>query len=328
MFPNTERRPDTSWHPNRGLYFATQDYSDKRQLGAPKVFVPPPDLEYHNGKPSFRVHVSPFTQLSTHYGNPDFLAALVACQKLDLNHSLLIWQYEMRRSAQSILPFLLLGPSSSAKDPVFVKQAGITLLVAVRSLRSLQTRPSFLDPASFPSSAGRATLTLDFDRPHDFIPLVKSTVRAINDHLEASCVSTPAQHLDDIRGKVLVFCESGNERSPLLVAAYLMIVYGVDAIAAIHIIQSQRFCIVLSDEMKNVLLDLQAITRAERQVSDSSAGKSTHGPDAAPRPKTLGKRNLDDFYDSDETMECDSEHLYGSRVREGVAPFVDSLGSY
>ncbi|KIY00499.1 uncharacterized protein Z520_04184 [Fonsecaea multimorphosa CBS 102226] len=323
MFSKIEDKPDASWPPPPGVYAAAQDYSDKRQLEAPKVFVPPPDLEYHNGKPSFRVRVSPFTYSATHYGNPDFLAALVNSHKLDLTHSMLIWQYEMRRSAQHILPFLLLGPSSSAKDPVFLKQTGITLLVAVRSTRSLLTRPTFLDPASFPSSAGRATLTLDFDHPREFIPLVKSTVRAINDHLESSCVSTPVQDIDDVRGKVLVFCESGNERSPLLVAAYLMIVYGVDATVAIHIIQSQRFCIGLSDEMKNVLLDLQAITRAERQVSNSDAGASSHGDNDVPPTRKLGKRSLDEFYDADENMECDSEHIYGARAREGVAPFVD-----
>ncbi|EXJ72747.1 uncharacterized protein A1O5_03894 [Cladophialophora psammophila CBS 110553] len=325
MFPQTEARPDVSWLLNPGVYIAAQGYSDKRQLEAPKVYVPPPDLEYHDGKPSFKVRVVPFTQISTHYGNPDFLAALVTSHTLDLTHSMLIWQYEMRRSAQHILPFLLLGPSSAAKDPNFVKEAGITLLVAVRSTRSLLARPTFLDPAKFPSSAGRATLTLDFDQPNDFIPLVKSIVRAINDHLESSCVRTPAQDINDVSGKVLVFCESGNDRSPLLVAAYLMIVYGVDAIVAIHIIQSQRFCISLSDESKNVLLDLQAITRAERQVSALSAAPSNHGSNAVSQPKTLGKRSLDDFYDSDEDMECDAEDMCGPHVREGVAPFVDAF---
>ncbi|KIW24703.1 uncharacterized protein PV07_10404 [Cladophialophora immunda] len=323
MLPNTEVTAATSWPPAPGVYVAAQHYSDKRQLGVPKVYVPPPDLEYRDGRPSFKVDVVPFTQISTQYGNPDFLAALVSSHKLDLTHSMLIWQYEMRRSAQYILPFLLLGPSSSAKDPDFVEQTGITLLVAVRSTRSLLTRPTFLDPASFPSSAGRATLTLDFEHPNDFIPVVKSTVRAINDHLESSCVRTPIQDISDISGKVLVFCESGNDRSPLLVAAYLMIVYGVDAIVAIHILQSQRFCISLSDEMKNVLLDLQAITRAERQVSGPISSTSMRGSNAVALPTTLRKRNLDAFYDSDENMECNSEYTHGTHVREGVAPFVD-----
>ncbi|OAL32172.1 hypothetical protein AYO20_07940 [Fonsecaea nubica] len=323
MFSNTEANPDSPCPTNSGVYLAAQRYSDKRHLEAPKVYVPPPTLEYHDGKPSFRVLVTPFTQHSTQYGNPDFLTALVTSHQLDLTHSMLIWQYEMRRSAQYILPFLLLGPSSSAKDPVFVKQTGITLLVAVRSTRSLLTRPTFLDPARFPSSSGLATLTLDFDHPSNFIPLVKSTVRAINDHLEMSCARTPIQDINDVRGKVLVFCESGNDRSPLLVAAYLMIVYGVDAISAIHIIQSQRFCISLTDETKNVLLDLQAITRAERQVSGSSAGALTDGVKERVPPRILGKRSLDDFYDPNENMNPGSEHTDCTQVREGVAPFVD-----
>ena len=184
---------------------------------------------------------------------------------------MLTWQYEMRRNAQFILPFLLLGPSSAARDAAFVKETGVTLLVAARASKSVRTRATFLDPANFASSTGIATWTFDFDHPAEFISLVKTTIRAINNHLEATCVPTSTQDNQEVRGKALIFCESGNDRSALLVAAYLMVVYGLSAIAAIHVVSSQRFCITLNDDMKNILLDLQTITSAERQVSDTDA---------------------------------------------------------
>ena len=309
-------------------YIPAQGYSDKRQLEKPRVNVPPPDLEYKEGKPVFQVRALPFNQTSLQYGDPNFLRALVSSYDLDLTHAMLTWQYEMRRNAQPILPFLFLGPSSVARDAAFVRNTGITLLIAVRSSKSVQTRKSFLDPATFASSAGIATSTLDFDHPAEFIPLVKPVIKVINDHLEATCTGMPFQDYSSIRGRVLIFCESGNDRSALLVAAYLMIVYGVEAITAIHMVQSQRFCITLSDDMKNILLDLQAITSAERQVSDAQAAMAPfatgHGGAFASRPRPSIKRNIDDVYTSDEEMGDDPE-CEGSHIRGGVAPFVDAV---
>lgn len=309
-------------------YIPAQGYSDKRQLEAPRVNVPPPDLNYKDGKPTFQVQPVPFNQVSAQYGSPHFLRALVSSNTLDMTHAMLTWQYEMRRNAQAILPFLFLGPSSVARDATFVKKAGITLLVAARSAKSVQTRKTFLDPAKFASSAGIATGTLDFDHPAEFISLVKPVIKAINDHLETTCDRTPSQDIMGVRGKVLVFCESGNDRSALLTAAYLMVVYGIEAIAAIQMIQSQRFSITLTDDLKNVLLDLQAITSAERQVSDTNAAMiSFPGPpnqDFAAPARSSAKRNIDDCYSSEEEMRNGSEWMESANARGGQAPFVDA----
>ncbi len=314
---------------HQNYYIPAQGYSDKRQLEAPRVSVPPPELEYKEGKPTFQARALPFNQTSLQYGNPDFLRALVSSHELVLTHSMLTWQYEFRRDAQAILPFLFLGPSSVARDAAFVRNMGITLLIAARSSKSVRTRKTFLDPAIFASSAGIATCTLDFDYPAEFISLVKPLIKTINNHLEATCVGTPFQDVSSVRGKVMIFCESGNDRSALLAAAYLMIVYGVEAIAAIHIVQSQRFCITLSDDMKNILLDLQAITSAERQVSDAQAAMapfvSAQGGGSAYRARTSTKRNIDDFYTSDEEMLDVVDHKEGPNIRGGVAPFADAI---
>jgi len=309
-------------------YVQAIPYSDKRLFEGPRVQVPPPSLDYRNGRPSFHVPGNPYDQTSHEYGNPVFLRALNACHELAMNHMMLSWHYEMRRTAQPILQFLFLGPSNPAKDIDFIKKNGITLMVAVRSSKAVQARPTFLEPRAFPSSAGLATMTVDFEYPHDFMPKLRPTIRAINNHLESSCTRLPIEDINDVRGKVLVFCESGNDRSPVLVAAYLMCVFGVTAFSAIHIIQSQRFCITMSDEMKNMLLGLQEIIKAERQVSVSN---STSQLPAGQRNKEEhltslrrpAKRNVDDVYEGDLDNGHGPSDGEDVDVREGVAPFAD-----
>ncbi|KIX05734.1 uncharacterized protein Z518_03706 [Rhinocladiella mackenziei CBS 650.93] len=312
-------------------YVKAFPYSDKRHFESPRVHIPPPNLDYQNGKPSFHVFSAPFEQSSSEYGNPSFLKALSAGHRLDMSHTMLSWKYEMRRTAQPILPFLLLGPSSAARDREFVKNTGITLMVAVRSVRAVIARPTFLHPATFPSSEGISTLTFDFEFPHDFIPKLRPVIRSINDHLETTCAQTPVENVHDIRGKALIFCESGNDRSAVLVAAYLMVIYGVSAFSAIHVVQSQRFCITMSDDMKNVLLDLQEILKAERQVSssnsavrqfDSPVNQSQGSSSLIQRPM---KRTIDDVYNSEEDLGHETLRGDNVDVREGVAPFTDIL---
>lgn len=314
-------------------YVPTFTYSDQRRFESPRVQVPPPNLNYRNGKPAFHVPSLPFEQISTQYGNPNFLKALTLCHKLDMVHTMLSWQYTMRRTAQAILPFLFLGPSSAARDTDFVNRTGVTLLVAVRSLKTVEARPSFLDPATFASGSEASTLTFDFATPYDFIAGHRPIIRAINDHLEASCTRRPLQSVDEIRGKVLIFCESGNDRSSVLVAAYLMVVYGVSVFTAINIIQSQRFSITMSDEMKKALLDLQEIVSAERQIADSknAAGSPTVPWDQCETetpvslPLRPGKRNLDQLYNPDEEMGYDPSNAGAPGTREGIAPFTDAV---
>jgi hypothetical protein len=319
-------------HDRSANYVQASPYSNKRLLEPPRVYIPPPDLDYENGKPSFHVSSIPFVQTSHEYGNPAFLKALNACHQLHMSHTMHSWQYEMRRTAQPILPFLWLGPSSIARDSNFVKRHDITLLVAVRRSSAVLARSTFLDPSAFASSAGLASMTFDFEGPHDFLRTVRLTIRAINDHLEATIVEQPVEEEGlNMRGKALIFCESGNDRSPVLVAAYLIIVFGITAISAIHVIQSQRFCITMSDEMKNMLLDLEQINVAERQVLSSNntarpfeVRLKQQGTIFKPLQKP-NKRCIDDVYDSDEDMFSEPHQRHDAGIRQGVAPFADIL---
>jgi serine/threonine/tyrosine-interacting protein len=311
-------------------YLPTQAYAHQRQLEPqrPHFDIPPPEVKWdRSGNSSFEPEGQPFRANSSQYGNPDFLNALGSVYPLQMAHSMYSWQYEMRRDAHNITPFLFLGPSSMAKNVSFIKDNGITLLVAARSSKLAQARASFLDPSKFASSAGIETLAFDFEDTAEFISRAKPAIRAINDHLGSTCARTPIETQQDMQGKVLIFCESGNGRSALLCAAYLLVVYGLNAVTAIQAVQCQRFCIVLGDDMKNVLLDLQHIFEAERQVwgaKNAAAQLFIHPADGrdngAPRP---AKRGADDLYASDEEIAADVERKIDLKAREGVAPFKD-----
>jgi len=87
----------------------------------------------------------------------------------------------------------------------------------------------------------------------DLIRTFPTAIEKINQHLIEEFRKQGG--LDKIRhhvpgkpstwGKVLVFCESGNERSPAVVAAYLMAAYQIDLIKAIQYVQQHRFCVCI-----------------------------------------------------------------------------------
>lgn len=126
-------------------------------------------------------------------------------------------------------------------------------------------------------------------------------------------------------GKVLVFCESGNERSAAVVAAYLMESHeDVDYIRAMQVCQSQRFCVNFDDTIKRLLQSFWDILRARRDVG-TQLGRVNNFQIAAPSPLRSGKRALsrdnddgDDDYDMDQAGD-DAERF----DRRSFAPFVD-----
>ncbi|RMZ90820.1 hypothetical protein DV736_g1957, partial [Chaetothyriales sp. CBS 134916] len=310
-------------------YQPTQPYDDKLDLELPRLLVPPPILDYRDGRASFHVDSADFEREDCRCGSPDFLRALASTYPLTLEHTISKWNYESRRSVQPVLPFLLIGPSNMARDQSFVESAGITFLLAVRSAHTVSKHPRYLDPSRFPSASGLATAIFDLDTPYELITNVRPVVKAINDHLEASCIQALERCPANIRAKVLVFCETGNERSAVVVAAYLMIVYGIKAIHAIQVVQSQRFCINVDDGMKHMLLSLEDIIRAERGVAASHTEQNINMMQLVKSGNVLTtlakscKRNLDATYESDDGLSGSMDEIAKGNQHGGVAPFVD-----
>ncbi|KAI9790650.1 MAG: hypothetical protein M1833_001903 [Piccolia ochrophora] len=254
------------------------------------------------------------------------------------NRSVCDWKYEWRRQAQTILPFLYLGPAGAARDREFLRREKITMLFAVRNLMSAQAR--LLDGRRVAEELGIQSHSLDVGGNLDFIAAFAHAINTINVHLSEVHSRRTHQNARNVQdqamlepeappmGKVLIYCESGNERSAGLVSAYLMAMFDMDVVQAIQIVQAQRFCASFDDSMKNLLLTYDGLLKAKREVQKSGQGQvvttqnilSPSGPG-----RKQNKRGLDDAYDIEMAMGEASEHIDDGRFdqREGFAPFQD-----
>ncbi|KAI1002605.1 hypothetical protein K3495_g5596 [Podosphaera aphanis] len=218
------------------------------------------------------------------------------------------WKYVWRRQAQQVIPFLYLGPSSAARDIKFITQEKITMLLAVRDTAIAQARLISGDKVAH--SLGIEAATVDVAGHMGLIAALPEAINMINNHI----VSVYKKSNGSILGKVLVFCESGNERSPAVVAAYLMSTYGLDTIAAIQLIQSQRFCVSLDDGFKWLLCNYMEILAARKEVR-SAAHTSSISTEAL---LEVLKRKREQNPDIEMTQDDDEERFCG---RGGYMPF-------
>ena len=318
-------------------YLAAYPWSERLNEG-PRVRIPPPNLDYSNGQPSMIVkHSTSMDYDCNQFGNPAFLQALITNGSVTLTHTMLDWKYENRRQAQMVLPFLYLGPLSAAKDEKFVSETGFTLLMSVRSMTSGPARA--MDAAKMSAHYhGIRAYNLDVDSPTCLIRRFPAGIKAINDHLEGT-TNTHALSVHDkfrsglIRGKVLIFCETGNERSAAFVAAYLMAVFNIDVVTAIQVVQSQRFSICFDDPTRSALATFEALLAAKRDVGranrtlDGDQRKQNLQPEAHQQPGVSArpKRTLDNVYDDEDEMETHGwEYIQGHQRRMAEAPFYDA----
>jgi hypothetical protein len=196
-------------------------------------------------------------------------ADLSFLKELDLSEvlrdgTILAWAYDRRREAQMVLPWLYLGPLNAAKDRDFLCREGITMTLAVRARETAMAGAI---------QTGRAVChevaAIEAPDIHALIQSFPRTTRMINQHIakvREFTKDTPEARI----GRVLVFCETGNDRSAAVVAAYLMETFDdMDHIRAMQVCQSQRFCINFDDGIKNALQAYWDIIQAKRTLSES-----------------------------------------------------------
>lgn len=190
-----------------------------------------------------------------------------------------IWRYEDRRKAQLILDFLYLGPLTVVRDRAWLQKEGITMLLAARDASMAQARVMSLEKTA--AELGIEAAYVDVAGRQELIRSFPAAVAKINDHLvrvyksqarqiTAGASGEPVTAIDPStfrRGKVLVFCETGNERSAAIVAAYVMTMYGKDAVGAIQFIVAQRFCANFDEEAKHLLRSYGDILVAKRMTA-------------------------------------------------------------
>jgi serine/threonine/tyrosine-interacting protein len=320
--------PDTDT--SRQGYVATHSWSVGGN-GPPRVLIPPPNLDFSQDQGSMTIRYSAALDYdSCHFGSLPLPQLLASNGIVSLSHHMLDWTYARRREAQKILPFLYVGPLSTANDGNFVRDRGFTFLVAVRAAASGPAR--VMDASKIADKYGIQSYNLTVGSPSDLIRKVPAAIKAINDHLE-STIEKGTVHGQvsfqrcAIQAKVLIFCETGNERAPALVAAYLMAVLNLDAITAIQTVQSQRFSMCLGESLTNALTTFETVLKAQRDVS--RANQSTSGNREGPQFTMLAKvkRNLDSVYDEDDEKgqgrDWDEQGQHFRRV--GEAPFQDDI---
>ena len=276
---------------------------------------------------------------SSGFANAAFLKT-VTYGNLICSNNMLEWRFEQRRTAQQILPFLYLGPSAAARDKDFLQREGITMVLAVRNTMSAHAKLLGIKTAQELGVEGN---TVDVAGNQELIAAFPRAIEAINMHLStmyqraqmggaSSADSTKGQTLST-PGKVLVFCESGNERSATLVTAYIMAMYSTDLVTAIQIVQAQRFAAAFDGSLRNLLSTYETILKAKRDVVQANSITVPSGDQAytgltqssVGEAGKASKRTIDDAYDDDVDMGGANGFSDTSRFekREGNAPFQD-----
>jgi hypothetical protein len=241
------------------------------------------------------------------------------------------WQYECRRQAQRILEFLYVGPTSVVKDRSWLEEQGITMVMTVHDPRFAKFVVNMVEKHT--EALGIETAFINISSSFELIHAFTGIIKTINDHLlsvyrrQAVCVAEsdleePGMMAIDQsntkRGKVLVTCETGNERSVAIVAAYIMAIFAKSMPTTIQFITLSRFCSNFEEETKRILVSWEDILAARRQVVRSE-------PTTERR-----KRDIEAVYQGDDSsMEgqeqppiLDQDRYVG---RSSFVPFVDDM---
>lgn len=216
-------------------------------------------------------------------------------------NTLIEWSYERRRQAQMILPWLYLGPMLAAKDRAFLQREGITMAFAIRSQDN-----SMMGALNATREVCAEVATIEVPTVHELTARFAETTRTINSHIarfRQHSLNTTGQ---PTLGRVLVFCESGNEKSAAVVAAYLMnMLNEFDFVKAMQVCQAQRFCVNFDDALKNILRSYWDVLQARRLVAASTAAPGI-GNGANNSLMTKPKRTIDNTRD-DEDVDMDDD---------------------
>lgn len=234
------------------------------------------------------------------------------------------WSYELRRDAQKLVDFLYLGPNSVVKDHSWLASEGITMILATRDARMTGRKLMTIEKAA--EALGIVVQYVDLDGYDTLIRDLPGIIRLTNDHL-LSIYHRQAQgrgQNGDIvvdpstfrRGKVLITCETGNDRSAAIAAAYIMAVFGKDMVTAVQFITVQRFCCSFDEDIKRKLQSWEDVLRARSQIASDTA---------TPRNATHAKRRISDVMDTDEDSDVKEHSVDQDRFmgRSGFVPFVD-----
>ena len=314
--PNRPHSPAQAW--------------SQRLPSPPRINVPPPQLNA-SGLPDLNIAQGSVDFDANGFSNATFLKR-VTHGNIVTHNNMIDWRYEQRHQAQQILPFLFLGPVTAARDTAFLQRTGITMVLAVRNSLSAQAR---LLGSKAAANLGIQTASVDVAGNQELIAAFPTAIDIINQHLSDMYEQHAQTHESNgdaggsSPGKVLVFCESGNERSAALVTAYVMAMYSMDVIKAIQLVQAERFAISIDDPTRNYLETYNSMLQAKRDVIKQQLDYDVFmnsGVQNVILKRKNGKRGLDETYD-DEDIEMNGGMGHADKERfehrDGIAPFQD-----
>lgn len=296
----------------------TEEYSTTLPT-APRIPVPP--MVYNHSPGGHDV------ELGKVMSNPDPRLNVDFLNSIDIKSALRTpptgWSYAERREAQEVLSFLYIGPLIAAKNKDFLQRAGITMMLGIQPKGILGTR---VTAAAFKAAEdlGIEHSYITADGPRDLIVGLQRSTDLINEHIAGMHHRVEFGATPSREGKVLVFCESGNDKAATVVAAYLMAMFEhVDLVKAAQIVMHARFCTSITEELKQVLVTYESIVRAQRGVQRDRArtpkGWAGEGEGAGAK----SKRRYSYGADEDE-MEVDGERADDEERFRGrsITPFA------
>lgn len=249
------------------------------------------------------------------------------------DHSLVVanWSFNERRRAQKILPFLYLGPIACSRDEQFLREQGISKIFAIPQLRSSSTVPASgpLRPGAC-EELGIEVQNSPLGDSQQLVHCFPTIIESINEHLTQRKNLSTSLDNPSLEGRVLICCQTGNDKSAALVVAYLMDTLHLTLEEAGQVVNLQRFSIDLNQPLKVVLQAYDGILQARREVAQDvcNVARDTSRPGRDLNPNSTStntsrsfKRRVDDL-ESMDTADDDDDPSDIARFQDrNFAPF-------
>lgn len=206
-----------------------------------------------------------------------------------------VWSYEDRRVAHPILDYLWLGPSGIARDHSFLREKGFSMILVANELRSAGQKLRSIESAA--DALGIEVKYVDTQPVYQQVGAFNETLQIINNHVldwnrRNGGLSKTSRTFSEPQGPrcatVLVVCETGNDRSSMIVASYIMAMYSRSMADAVHYMLARRLSCAFDEIAKRALQTWGDVLWARRAVTSHAAPGDSFSPGESGRTMKRG----------------------------------------